>query len=42
MIIRDCTSISQLIELNVYVEVMQNRHPDFVKEIQTSFIVVGD
>ena len=42
-IIRDIDSLGRLLELNLYVEVLSNTHPDFVTEPDTSFtMAVGD
>jgi len=42
-IIRDCDSLSRLLELHLYINVISNSHPDFEKEIETSFTLsVGD
>jgi hypothetical protein len=42
-IIRDCDSLGRLLELNLYIEVLSNTHPDFVSEPETSFtMAVGD
>ena len=42
-IIRDYDSLGRLIELNLYIEVLSNTHPDFVTEPDTSFtMAVGD
>lgn len=40
-IIRDCTA-KGILELNLYIDVLSNSHPDFVEEIETSFtLTVG-
>lgn len=36
-IIRNCDGMSRLLELNLYVNVLANTHPDFVTELQTAF-----
>ena len=42
-IIRDCDALGRLLELNLYIEVLSNTHPDFVTEPDTSFtMAVGD
>lgn len=42
-IIRDCDSLGRLLELNLYIEILPNTHPDFVSEIETSWkLAVGD
>jgi len=41
-IIRDCDP-KGVLELNLYIDVLSNSHPDFVEEIETSFtLAVGD
>ena len=41
--IRDCDALGRLLELNLYIEVLSNTHPDFVTEPDTSFtMAVGD
>ena len=43
IILRDYDSLGRLLELNLYIEVFSNTHPDFVAEPDTSFIMdVGD
>ena len=34
---RNCDSFNRLLELNLYVTVLANSHPDFVTEVQTTF-----
>jgi len=42
VIIRDCVT-DNLLELNLYIDVLSNSHPDFEEEIETSFtLTVGD
>ena len=42
-IIRDYDNLGDLAELNLYIEVLSNTHPDFVTEPDTSFtMAVGD
>ena len=42
-IIRDVDALGRLLELNLYIEVLSNTHPDFVTEPDTSFtMAVGD
>lgn len=38
-IIRSCDSLDRLLEMNLYVEVLSNTYPDFVKEPETAFVV---
>ena len=43
VIFRDCDALSQLLEFNLYIEVLYNNPPDFVTEVETSFtMAVGD
>lgn len=42
-IIRGCSNFNELLEMYLYVNVMANNYPDFVKEIETSWTLpVGD
>ena len=42
-ILRSCSRFDELLELYLYVNVMKNTYPDFVKEITTSWtLTVGD
>lgn len=42
-IIRDCDAMARLLELNLYIDVQSNTHPDFTSEVQTTFQVkLGD
>jgi len=42
-IIRDCDAMGRLLELNLYIDVKSNTHPDFTSEMQTTFTLsVGD
>jgi hypothetical protein len=35
--------LNRLLELNLYIAVLANTHPDFVKDVETSFtLAVGD
>lgn len=41
--IRGCSNFDDLIELYLYVNVIKNSHPDFTKEIETTwYLSVGD
>ena len=43
VVVRDCDSLNRLLELNLYINVLENSHPDFVSEVQTSWVMnVGD
>jgi len=43
VVVRDCDSLNRLLELNLYINVLENTHPDFVSEVQTSWVMnVGD
>lgn len=43
VIIRNCDDLNRLLELNLYIAVLANTHPDFVKDVETSFtLAVGD
>ena len=43
LIIRDVDALGRLLELNLYIDVLSNTHPDFVTEPDTSFtLAVGD
>lgn len=43
VVVRDCDSLNRLLELNLYINVLENSHPDFVTEVQTSWTMnVGD
>ena len=43
IILRDYDSLGRLLELNLYIQVLSNTHPDFVTEPDTSFtMAVGD
>lgn len=43
VVVRDCDSLNRLLELNLYINVLENSHPDFVSEAQTSWVMnVGD
>lgn len=37
VMIRDCDALSRLLELNLYISVLENTHPDFVSNLQTSW-----
>ena len=37
IIIRNCDALARLLELNLYIDVMSNTHPDFTTEMQTAF-----
>ena len=37
VIVRNCDSMNRLLELNLYINVLSNTHPDFVETVQTSF-----
>jgi len=42
-VIRNCDGLSRLLELNLYINVLSNSHPDFEDDIETSFTFdVGD
>jgi|DEB19_MinimDraft_2_1074335.scaffolds.fasta_scaffold04217_2 hypothetical protein len=42
VIIRNCDALDRLLELNLYINVLANTHPDFVTQVQTSFtLTVG-
>ena len=41
-IIRTCNSLNQLLEMNLYIEVLANSHPVFESTLQTSFVVHFD
>lgn len=42
-IIRDCDKLNRLLELNLYIEVLSNTHPDFETEVETAFTLdVGE
>jgi len=36
-IIRNCDGLNRLLELNLYINVLSNTHPDFTTEMQTTF-----
>lgn len=36
-IIRNCDNLNRLLELNLYINVLSNTHPDFTTEMQTTF-----
>ena len=36
-VIRDCDALGRLLELNLYINVLKNSHPDFAQEVETSF-----
>jgi hypothetical protein len=38
-IIRDCDALGRLLELNLYINVRQNKHPDFTTAVVTNFYV---
>ena len=38
-IVRSCDDLSRLIESNLYIEVLSNTYPDFVREPETSFVM---
>ena len=43
VILRDCDALSRILEINLYIEVLSNTHPDFVSEPDTSFtMAVGE
>lgn len=43
VIVRDCDSLNRLLELNLYISILENSHPDFVSEVQTAWVMnVGD
>ncbi len=43
VMLRGCTKLSQLIELNLYINVSTNTPPAFISPIQTNFVLnVGD
>ena len=43
VVVRDCDSLNRLLELNLYINVLENSHPDFVSEVQTAWVMnVGD
>lgn len=37
VIVRNCDAMNRLLELNLYINVLSNTHPDFVDTVQTSF-----
>ena len=37
VIIRNCDDLDRLLELNLYIGVLTNTHPDFTKSVQTAF-----
>jgi hypothetical protein len=39
VVIRNCDDLDRLLELNLYIEVLSNTHPDFITEVQTNFEV---
>jgi len=42
-LIRNCDSLNRLLEMNLYINVLSNTHPDFVSEITTTYsLSVGD
>jgi hypothetical protein len=42
VIVRNCDSLDRLLELNLYINVLANTHPDFVSQVETSFtLTVG-
>lgn len=36
-VVRNCDGMSRLLELNLYINVLANTHPDFTTELQTAF-----
>jgi len=43
VILRNCDAMNRLLELNLYISVISNTHPDFTETVQTSFAMsVGD
>lgn len=43
VIIRNCDDLDRLLELNLYIAVLTNTHPDFTSEVETSFTMsVGE
>lgn len=36
-IVRNCDGLNRLLELNLYINVLSNTHPDFTTEMQTTF-----
>jgi|LauGreDrversion4_2_1035121.scaffolds.fasta_scaffold1092999_1 hypothetical protein len=43
VIIRNCDDLDRLLELNLYIGVLTNTHPDFTKSVQTNFeMAVGE
>jgi len=38
-IIRNCDTASHLLELNLYINVLSNSHPDFVTEVETAYVM---
>lgn len=43
VIIRNCDDTDRLLELNLYIGVLTNTHPDFIEEVETSFTMsVGE
>jgi len=43
VIVRNCDAMNRLLELNLYINVLSNTHPDFVETVQTSFeMAVGE
>ena len=33
VVVRDCDSLNRLLELNLYINILENSHPDFVSEV---------
>ena len=43
VIVRNCDSLDRLLELNLYILILSNTHPDFTTTVQTAFtMAVGD
>jgi hypothetical protein len=42
VVVRNCDSLDRLLELNLYINILANTHPDFVSQVETSFtLTVG-
>jgi hypothetical protein len=37
LVIRNCDNLNRLLELNLYITVLTNTHPDFTSDVQTSW-----